>query len=715
MTTTRIAATLIAHPAVQAPRLRQRGIATIMILILVGLSLTVAVLGAMHFTRGAQDQLMTVHAQTAAQMQAWTGAEVVRKFLVQLQTSKQLTTLANAIISSPGLPIVMDGLPGVSAKFVSVKVDAAGKPTEFVAEITGVTAAGTKAESTSTLNVVYAQDNQATNTPSIKVGTFTGGLKIGGGMAVITETTSGGFELNVIGDLFTTGNSITGVNKINSTGSISIDSGSTFDMLNANCDVRLTGAVTAGTINARRNVCLSGGASGTNAINANGSVVAANDYSKNGAIAAIGNPTDVASCKPSGFAGDDANHFAATCDAPSTTYVVDLSSGSAGAKSVKSKGSVTLGSGHIGDIRAEGDLNVNWGATVDSGAITGTVNTPSQYFNKSTVKVTENSTGLSVSIPSVSRVTLTTYIIDAYDYQSIANYIFKVDAGGYKKVTVSNVSGIANGEYFLGSYAAGNNDKVDYLCTTLASGSSSGNPACLGAYNAATSPPTICKGFSPQNACFGYDSSTKTWSINGKSIAQGIAWFEGNLSVASGSYYNTFIATKNITTSGADKVYATNFAGYSGSVGGVQYAPTGICENVNFPNIYPRQFCETSTNTYLSDANSGIGNYAFVAGSVPSRTYSGGGSYDGGNVNTGASTELFGNVMAGNEFTSSGETTIHGYVTALGSGVTTNNSISAKTTYRLIELPPTFNPNGSVTTSSQTTSSGMKILWSRYL
>jgi hypothetical protein len=394
-------------PSAFVLRSRQRGIATILIMLLVGLSLTAAVLGAMHFTRTTQEELLTVHVQTEAQMRAWSGAEAVRQFLGELQSNKQLVTLATKIaadvtassgVAAPGSTAInISGISGVSANFVAV--DSASNPTSFTADVTGTAAADSKGESSSTLRVVYAVSDETTSVIVPRKGgvTFNKSVKLGGGITVETDEGSGNFVISVLGDFSTEGNSVKGVDAVRSTGSIYITSGSDFGELAANCDVRLTGSVTAQVINARRNVCLDGSAAGKKAINANGSVLIDNDSAANGDITAIGNPTDVASCRAPGSAQDGSN--AATCAAPDPAYVVDMRQGNA--KSVKAKGSVSLHGQHIGDLQAEGNLDVTWGGVVDSGAIAGVITTPtgSGYHQSDISNVVVNSTGLTVSIP----------------------------------------------------------------------------------------------------------------------------------------------------------------------------------------------------------------------------------------------------------------------------------------------------------------------------
>ncbi|HJV06799.1 MAG TPA: hypothetical protein VJ642_05775 [Chromobacteriaceae bacterium] len=60
---------------------QQQGFATLLIVLLTGLSLTAITMGVMHYIRGAQDAQMTSHAQTQAEIKAWTGVQALSKFL----------------------------------------------------------------------------------------------------------------------------------------------------------------------------------------------------------------------------------------------------------------------------------------------------------------------------------------------------------------------------------------------------------------------------------------------------------------------------------------------------------------------------------------------------------------------------------------------------------------------------------------------------------
>lgn len=297
--------------------------------------------------------------------------------------------------------------------------------------------------------------------------------------------------------------------------------------------------------------------------------------------------------------------------------------------------------------------------------------------------------------------------VDAWAVRNQANYIFEYDSGDIR-VTVSNVNDIADGTYYLGSYPyEGGRDHLQYLCDAVDGAGNCTAPS--------SRTHTICQGHSTSNACFSYDNSAKTWTVDGKNIAPGVVWFDGNLNISNGTYYNSFFVTGDITTAGAMKTYGVNYADYD-----------VICNN-NFPvsptsdfaDLYPTNLCDTASSELVYSA---LGNVVLLAGGNDPDT---GGVYKGGNITLGASNELFGTVLAGNYFDTMGDTTVHGYVTAaantsIGSG---SNDLGGKTTIDLTNLPPNYRPDevplfdnaGTCSSSCMTASAKAEVLWSRYL
>lgn len=691
----------------------QRGVATILLILMVGLMLTVIVLGTSAYLRQQQAFSVSTHAQTQAQLKVWTGAELVRQYLAQVQAQGAWTQLAGATLPQV-LTLQGDGVDG-QIQATLMRFDAATKT--VTAQIAGATAQGSLAEARSMLEVVYAleagegDDGGSTQTPKPNnVIRFSRNLRLGGNINVLQDTDAAqDYEIAVLGDVSTGGNSITGVKKITSTGSIRISSGSHFEELHANCDVYIDGSVTATTVLARRNACVLGGAGVSGTLRVNGSAKLDSSMSKNGAIYSRVNALDAGACSVSGFKPSWNSAEAETCASP-VIQGVDLTAGSAGAQKVETLGNVSIASGSVAALKAHGDLDVNSNASV-VGSIGGVLRKPDWNQN---VKV--DALAGALNIAAVPKVELAQETFNANDVRALANYVFFTDTAGAKKVTVRHVNGVKDGEYYLADYASG--AYKDRLCSQITG--SGLNVRCADPYPEKSI--TVCKGYSTSNNCFSYDAKSQTWSINGVSAAQGVAWFQGNLVVGNGVYYNTFIASGNISTSGSTKVYAPNYAGYSGLAKGVQYAPTGICDNVHFPLLYPLDICNKNTHEYLPSGLGGLGNYSMMAGSRLDQHYDDLSGYIGGNIAVGASVELFGSVKAGNEFTSGGSTTVHGYATALALGQVHYNSMGGSTTFDLRKLPPTMQPGGETPSqpsdgggSSTNTEAQIRVKWSRYL
>lgn len=684
------------------PHAPQRGIATVLILLLVGLSLSVAALGTAHYIRSQQKQDIATHALTQAQMKAWTGAELVRQYLQKLQDDNQLSAFYASVVQRPvpsPLTLTGEGVTGTILAEIKAIDATAGTVT---ARITGITAPNSPAEARALLEVVYAV-SAAPAQPRPAVLTYRRNLQLSGSIRVQKDTDSTiAYEISVDGDISTGGNSIDNVDNLLSTGSISIGGGSSFKLLHANCDVNLSGSVTAINIKARRNVCAIGSAgTGPNgAAMANGSIDTKAGIDRNGTLSARANPEDVGSCNVEGFTPLSSSTEAATCDTPSVVGV-NLSGGSAGADKVETKGNVSIQNGKVNNLQAQGNLTVDGNATVSSGTVGGIVSKPSWNGN-----VNVNATkGFTTNPPLVELVKIDPDTFKADDVKPVANYVFTIDSAGFKKVKVQSVDGMADGEYFLGDYDGGG--YKDYLCETVTGNASA--PKCATPVRAESK--TICKGHSEWNNCFTYSASTG-WKIDGQSMAPGIAWFQGDLEVSNGTYFNTFVATGNIKTSGNHKTYAPNYAGYNGQADGKTYAPQGICSNSDFPALKPQTFCDG--DDYKPEA---IGNYALMAGNRTDENWDDLNGYQGGTITVGASSEIFGNIRAGNEFQSGGNTIIHGYVGALALGVKVINSLGGSTTFDLRDLPKTFSPGGSASQPSGggTPAGAVQMKWSRYL
>ena len=140
----------------------EQGIATVLMLLLIGLTVSAAVVGTVYYINSAQEQGVSLHGQTQAQIKAWTGVQIVQGYLQQVVANDvsngttTLKTLAAAIsdAGTAGIPLSITGVSGITAK--AVAVDSATNPTTITFDVTGVSAAGTRAESSSTIRSVFS-------------------------------------------------------------------------------------------------------------------------------------------------------------------------------------------------------------------------------------------------------------------------------------------------------------------------------------------------------------------------------------------------------------------------------------------------------------------------------------------------------------------------------------------------------------------------------
>jgi hypothetical protein len=716
-------------------RFRQRGMMNLLLVLMIGLAMTVTSIGVVHLVRSSQEGQLSLHSMTPAQQSAWTGAELVRRYLVAAGAS----TIAN--LSGP-LPI--SGLSGLTATIVSVSSATSGKTVVYrvVANVASSAAASTTAASTATLQVVYnvtpnpgssTPGGSGSGTPTVNISTINiyKNLNMTGGITVLGGNNA---NLNVQGNVTLDNASITGVNSINATGNVSIGSGIHVNQVYSNGNVTVTGSASVNQISALGNVEVDGGANPF-VITANGtvtfnggsatSVTAIGDVDVNAGGVVIGSITTMGDVNWTGSGGSvttinangDVTYAGGNSGSTAITALGDVDLTGGGAQSVTTSGNVTTGSSAaISVLRAQGNLNTNtWSSPGVNGTIGGTLTKGSPYM-PSNIQVVP---GFTVSVPTIAltplqAVTVSQPAIDAYALESSANYVFAL-VNGAVQVTVSNVAGIQAGTYYLGSYPFANGRGYqDFLCTQLVTGSlnSNGVGQCS---TPATPGQTVCQGESTENDCLSY--SNGAWTISGQSFARGVLWFQGDLNLSNGYYLDTAIATGNITTSGSFRIDSPNYAGYAemctnSTPSGMTLGPTQVAD---FNGIYPTEFCDQSTQSLIADP---IGNVALLAGGYVN------GVFSGGNITVGASSVVNGSVLAGNDLNTGGSTTINGYITSAAENTSDTNpvSLSGATLLNFSQLPSTYNPgsvpcmqNCAATNQNGSANNTSVIQWSRYL
>jgi len=455
------------------------------------------------------------------------------------------------------------------------------------------------------------------------------------------------------GDIYGNSHSITGYNgagasrliSLKSRGTIAMTSGGNYDTLTANCDVRLDGGPAAATVNALRNVCTTGGSSVRGVATANNRITAGGTgYSDDGTGNWVTN--GIFQARSDGLpVGQSCRAFGAAADAATNAAPTCPDEGVDGVR--------TTNWPSFASLRAFKDIDTSGGGSANSTQAGRNIN-GTYSGNKPTIEEVK-------PLPEADDPAF-----NAWQYSGSANFMFYF-ANGVAKVKVRNVSGISPGVYNVGD--------VGQIA----------------------------------NGTISYDAGARTWTVtnnndyntkNAAYFVPGVAWFDGDLYISKGIFYNTFMATGNIKTGiGTTSIYPPNFATATGTIDPKtpntgpwdpdRFSYSGLCARPN----YPTNYCGSS-GTPVANYNliaSGVGKYAlmagnFVGGGINSDgsissvgTWTNGSRYNGGNIYIsygGGTTWVWGYVLAGNGTDTAGgspgvagETRIYGKVNSQGYGL----------------------------------------------
>lgn len=666
----------------RTPPKQQQGIATVLIVLLIAVSLTAAVLAGIQYNRSAQEQAISLHAQTAAQSKAWETAEALRIYFEELSDISSLSGQTN-------LPINIISDSDLKATLVAAYKES-DSPLQIEVKITAEAHKDTKAHAISTLNVVYeltpdpASPSGSDQCPSSSGVDLAGDTDISGGIKIYVDQ-GRTYDISVDGNVTIGGVSINGsdglggINSIRSTNSINFTGGTStfFEKLHANCDIKLaSGASGADIIYARNNICLENTATPPagryNAeVKANGSV-----YIKGGqwghVMALAGKSEQRCPATATKYCSPPSAPGVSLAPKPTTRNITTYGT-------IQSESSTNS----LGVLKADGNLFTAHGMNFQAAHIGGTCSGP---------VCDDISPPSHFSLTPVPLVEIKPDTIDISKLEPYANYIFEHD-GTNILVKVKNVASILDGTYSLTHKTINYNVVANFICLE-------GNPdICHGPIAEGT--------WTGDTNAISYNEYRKEWTIKGQ-LAPGFVIFKGNLVLDTGTFTNSFAATGNAKTTGDLKVYALNYSGYNGKRGDRTFAPHGVCNYSKFPvlyptnlsGLYPTNLCDTSSQTF---------NYAAIAG------YGNNGLITGGDISLGAGNKIFGAVQAGGAFSGSGSTTVHGFISGLG---ITQHTFGGGFTINLKDLPEGYDPGGGKSTSCPDSSDDQPyiatIRWSRY-
>ncbi len=715
----------------------QKGFASILIVLLVGLALASSVLGTAYYLKSSQKSLAVSHALTNAQSGAWTGVEVFRKYLNGLDGAAILN------LDNETVKLNVQGGRELTVKEIKTsQISASPEKYQVSAQIQNVSEIS---EASSTIEIVYeitfdGNSLQPSNGGIAGINLY-GDVKVSGNVHI-----DGGDKalINIQGNFSTTGNGFTGVDTLSVTGNVDLrGGGEKIKTIISNGNVYLGSGSEVEYVYAKGTVTIESGKqegeiyADQDIIITNGSVKLANT---------LKNITFEGANAGSLIAGNNItirNGSVETALAKGSIYI----NGGSSMGIFKSLNDISILSNSLQGINsftANGDISANqWLTTYGHLASSGTVTCVSKdtvtrfkslryassttcpepngtnVFKISNTTLVQESdipvTGSTKSVPITEKTG-----IDAYNYKSQANYVFSQENNGaIIKVTLQNIENTAlNGKtFYVGAYPK---DKSDwgYLCETIV------NKVCQSKPVAKITQNSTGEGDNSKQITYSNDK----WNINvsfkndkdqnipsNPDLAPGIMFFEGDLDITRGHFINTFIATKNITfiNAGESVVYAPNYV-----------EKELICNRTFFPN-------ENSTpNIYIKPSNLcrattlDIGDIALLAGSYL-RTINADGTltktstYQGGNI-TLSEAYIYGNIMAGNRYYVNNTGHVFGSITA--ENLLNPNDINDKsslfdTSVDLTKTDTSSNSNNDniIPDDGSNNKDRAKIRWSRYI
>ena len=687
---------------------KDRGVATLLIVVMLGLVVTAAAFGSYHALGGAQERQLTVHSTAPAQATAWRGVQLVRRYLEAVDGQVIADWGRN------GVPLAIGGDLGITARITEV-VEVPGSAMvgpyyRVTAQVSGMAARGTQAQSTSMVEVVYRVEpgDGGGTTPGPGGGGVIHAMDIHRNLDLRGNIQLSGHDnavIHVDGDASLSG-TVDGIDTLRATGDISLSGNASAGALHANGNVSLSGSGRASEILSRGDVTLKSGLGSQTwplLVRANGLVTVSNGgasvVESRGGVRVTGGGVYVGTVATEGavdWAGGQAGIVHANGNirygggkngnAPTLRSRGDVTATAAGAGLAHANGRVRgEGWGHFDIVAARGGLTLTGSFTAGTVRPAGTVEEVG-----------------AVSIVEVPEVQMPAYSIDVHPLRAAANYVFEY-VGNRIQVQVSQVGGIPDGTYVLAERQDG---RKDWLC----------RPQDMAGGTCRQPLATICQGYSAYNACLAWKRGK--WTINGASLARGVAWFDGDLEVGTGTYINTFLATGNINTSGNHRTLAPNYAGYAAVCTNAQVAGTGLRVNPDFATLVPTNLCNVADGRMSGEP---LGNVAYLAGGLQP-----GGGYVGGDIELGASTRTDGAVMAGNLLGTGGNTTVNGRIVSAAqrAGAGEEVTMRGSTTMDLGSGSDDYDPSAPIpcvvdcepeTPPEAVEGNAATVLWSRYL
>ena len=224
----------------------QKGIATILTVMLVGIVLSVTILGTAYYIRAKQHAEVANHAVTNAQSGAWIGVELLRKYFESLNKNQiDSLQIGNAAI----------GLSGITASIDSITPPTnSTDPYQIIATIKNVSATSKAASSIRVLyNIVPSTSSSGGSgggTGTTSAMDIYSDLDLSGGIKFSKNGTEK-VGINVYGNFSTGGVGLTGIDTLSTTGNVTVTSSAYIKNIYTNGNVTLEGSARADLISAK--------------------------------------------------------------------------------------------------------------------------------------------------------------------------------------------------------------------------------------------------------------------------------------------------------------------------------------------------------------------------------------------------------------------------------------------------------------------------------
>lgn len=821
------------HTRTSFPR-RQRGMATILIALFIGIAVAATSLSILHSMRSTQERQLTVHAQTHAQASAWTGMNALRAHLESLDET-ELVDFATAAAAPVAIGEVGDA---DDTLFATVNGGAVSNGDGSYNVTVNLAAVDTSAQASSNMEVVYKVTPGTAAVPHQldAAAGFYGDLNMSGGLDI---SGPGAGDIHVKGNLVANGSiGGDGLGHVKSTGDVLIASDISADSLTANGNIVLTGSASGDIYAAgypglgKGSIALTASSSSQKNLYANGNLLLAgttplgvvdvrgyieatqwpgsgqygvmravnDDVAANYFAVELNEGESFQDRLDAEESGDAATTYGAQMDAdpnlrpyfeqsytPSSPYAYTnahfdlLEAKCADAENVmtcesevgKLKSALTGTTSYIFDrlnpadlepasiagapaqysvnkvefkdgpaeVQAKGPVTVTgYSSQVGDIVSTSSVSCSAGWPNYTSIDAPMisgcNSAIASATAPTVAEVAeLAPFVmppppvVDAWVQKDSAHYAFERE-GNKTKVTVRAINGIANGEYYLGNYAADGDN--EYICSEVNASNECTLPVSM---NDAWPMCGWGTGTGTGNQCLFYKDTDRDgdeeWLLQGAgSMAPGILWFEGDLEINSGNLFNSVVVTGDIKTSGNYKGAGVNFSGigpicqmtFNLTHQGITIAPAqGANHSTRFADQYPTDVCPAGANTTMPNGQTErdtdfnvltLANVAFLAGGyeIPDDPT----SFSGGNVVFGASAEVMGTVLSADVLDASGSATIYGYISAAGQSGNGSNRVTAGAKINLNDLPSLYGDTVPTVDGSSGAPGTVEVLWTRY-